>query len=295
MRRSFLFLAPLLLAISVQAQQSSLSGGTLTVDSGTLLELVGPLEWTLQPDATVVNDGTIDLGTEAVLIEADGRPITGLGTEHALRTMPAGTPPLEPGGLGLTLSSTADLGTVDVQRGHTTITPPGGATSIARWYALASNASPVAPVALAMTYDAVELNGADADDLILHGAAALTGPWSPVDGSAVAGPQLLTAEATAPWGYLTAFPEVVTNVPTPTPMADFTVWPTVTDGPVHVVAAGREMIRSWALTDASGRITRSGTFGEDGRRDLSFDTSDLRSGLFVLHVNGVHSWKLIKP
>src|SRR5688572_21058994 len=104
----------LLLPFSTWAQSMTLTGGTLTVEAGTQVELLGPLEWSIAPGAQVVNDGTIELGTEAILLEADGAPITGAGTEHAQRTVPAGGGVVEPGGLGLSLASPDDLGVVDV-------------------------------------------------------------------------------------------------------------------------------------------------------------------------------------
>ncbi|MDX9751350.1 MAG: hypothetical protein RBT71_09755, partial [Flavobacteriales bacterium] len=78
--RSWSCTAALAGLLAAHGQVMHLHGGLFTVAEGTTVTIEGPVVWQMAADAAVVNDGTIDLGTEARLEEAPGAPLVGTGT-----------------------------------------------------------------------------------------------------------------------------------------------------------------------------------------------------------------------
>ena len=101
MERNLVLMALALVAQHLAlGQQMTLQRGNLSVAEGTRINLNGPLLWTIAPGATVVNNGEIDLGSEATLNETLGAPITGTGIERSNTELPIAFTAVEPGGLG---------------------------------------------------------------------------------------------------------------------------------------------------------------------------------------------------
>ncbi len=265
----------------------TLVSGTLTIQPGTRIEISGPVIWTIAPGAEVVNNGEIDLGDAAFLIEQTGTPITGTGTERVFLQV---TPPFsaEPGGLGLTISSSDVAGDVEVVRGHIPALAGNGSESVARWYGLTSG---LGPMTLALEIDPTELNGIPANDLTMHAAQVLSGPWAVVEDAAYDAPYTVLGSTPGGGVFLTAFEGIVTLVPPVNREAGFLVWPTITDGIVHVRAADGMTIRHWELRDMAGRLVHQGA---GIRHDLLLDLGQHVSGMYLLAVNGTHAAKLVR-
>jgi len=276
-------------------QNAALSSGSLTVVEGTTLRLDGPVALTIASGAQLVNNGVIDLGENATLVEQEGDPITGAGTEVARSQ---GTGPfnaLEPGGLGLIITSSGAIGPVEVVRGHVPFMLPAGVPSIARWYRINSGTDEGGTLQLLMTYDESELNGLLEGSMNVFGSGSELGPWSALATTSDPGANTLSAIHQYPWALITAFDENA-SILSPTLSAEhaFHVWPTVLDGAVNIVSRKNEVVHSIELFDGLGRsvpvvlLYRSGS-------TVIVDTRSLSSGLHVIRVNGSSTFDLIKP
>ena len=291
--RTFLWI-PLLTALNMQAQTMTLQSGNLTIASGTTVELVGPLDFEIASGATVVNDGLIELGTEATLIEPANGPITGAGTEHALRDLNAAFNDNNIAGLGLTLSMNSALGPVAITRGHEPLLANGTIPSIARWYRLDAAPVPGEVLDIAFHYETSELNGASASDLVMHKAPQPTGSWYALPSTSQVGAQLVSVTDPGPWDYLTLFPQVINvSVTEYTDASSFTVLPTATIDRVQVTATGNEMIVKWELFSATGALLAgSNTHGSE--RSVVIDLSQFPAGAFILRLNDNQRYRLLK-
>ncbi len=72
----------------------------------------------------------------------------------------------EPGGLGLTITSDADLSLTQFRRGHSSLATPGG-PSIERWYQMKPANNSEVGAKLVFEYREGELNGYDPEDLVV--------------------------------------------------------------------------------------------------------------------------------
>lgn len=277
-----------------QAQTIGLLGGSLTIEEGTTLQLSGPLEFVIQPGASVINNGTMDLGMEASLTEPDGGPIHGSGVEMARTTGNGPFASIEPAALGLTISGDAQSGPVTVIRGHTTSYFPEGDPSIARWYTIEAPLGGSGPLDVVLRYDASELNALSGTTLGLFRSEAGNGPWSAVVGTNDAGNRTVSAILLAPWATITAFDA---NAPTasPTLLAQdgLHVWPTLTIGDVHINAQDGKPFGTIDLFDALGRPIP--VHVRDRRATYArLDLASLASGAYFLRVDGRSTFKLRK-
>jgi hypothetical protein len=123
---------------------------------------------------------TVDLGgpgSTAAIRETGGGRFTG-GTLTAVRTLDAPSS-ATPAGLGITVSTAADLGDVTVTRGHTVQTAANGNASIARYYdiSVAQNNSGL-NATLRLRYADAELNGIGESDLELFKSTDGGATWS---------------------------------------------------------------------------------------------------------------------
>lgn len=270
-----------------------LSGGQLTVQAGTTIRVEGPVTWQIPSGAAVVNDGAIDLGAEAGLDEAAGAPITGNGTETAIRDLATPFAAVDPGGLGLVLSHPEGIGTATITRGHAPIATVAG-ESIARWYTLEATAPGNVPLGMVVRYDATELNGLDAGSLLLHKHMVAEDHWQAIEGTANAMEHTVSGTSGAPWALISAFHEdlVLATDAAMDPAAAHRVWPTLTTGLVHMQAAQGEMIRTAELFGMTGQrhvIPLTGT-----PEAATFDIGHLSSGAYILRLNGTSTHRLIK-
>ncbi|HQW06374.1 MAG: T9SS type A sorting domain-containing protein [Flavobacteriales bacterium] len=278
------------LALGSHAQTMELPSGTMTIHSGTTLRLESPMTWVLGPDVTLVNDGVIDLGAESILAESAGAPITGTGFE---RVSPVALGPFdgeEPGGLGLTVTTTSTAGPLVLERSHTPFVLPEGDGSIARSYRIQSPLTNGAAMDLDLRYDPSELNGLDPMRLALFRSPDEIGPWVLLTSTSSPGMNLVSATDLAPWALLTAF-----DVDAPTGVASmvaedaFVVWPTVVTDLIHVGARHQGSIRTIEVLDPLGRVIEQDAFGAQDRATLHL--GHLAIGTYFLRVNGSGTFK----
>ncbi|MEO8590190.1 MAG: T9SS type A sorting domain-containing protein [Flavobacteriales bacterium] len=284
-----------LLPLALRAQNMQLTNSTLTVDPGTRIALVGPIDWTIGTDASVINNGRIELGDQAVVAEPEGNPITGTGTEHALYASQGPAADVEPGGLGLTLTMTAALGDMEVVRGHSVQMPGTGAESVARWFNVLATPAPGEQIDIGFHYDPVELNGLVEANLLLHGADQLTGPWSSLNGTVDLPTHRIASSWSSPWGFITAFDDDITSVAGEAGVGDgFTVWPTITDDVLHIRSMSGAVPMDITLLDAAGRIVEH-ALPNASRELCTLSLAGQPSGLYVLRVNGTRTFRIIHP
>jgi len=293
MKRAFLLpILTTLLASSTLGQIATLSNGSLTVLEGTTVRFVGPMTFAIAAGATVENNGVIDLGSEATLVEPVGGPIIGSGTERSITSNGGPFTSETPGGLGLTMSSAVAASPVEVVRGHVPFELPEGDLGIARWYEL--NSISGSDLEVTMRYDATELNGLLADQLSAFRSNSESGPWSimitdndPVQYS-------LSASYAYPWGLQTAFDQdVITSSQTLVVADGFSVWPTMVIDVLHITSLNGSPIATLEVLDGLGRAVPF------DRMNNSVDQSTvgctgLGAGAYFLRVNGNRVFKFRK-
>lgn len=275
-------------------QTATLTNASLTLLPGTHLRIAAPLTWVIGADAAVVNDGLIDLGTEAVLQEADGAPITGAGMEAATWAPASPLADAEPGGLGLTLTTAYAAGMLRVERGHLPRVAPSGAEGIARWYRVSTPLPTAEPIATVLRYDLAELNGASADDLALFTAMDPEGPWTPAISANDPLAQTVSGGSAAPPIHITAF-DLDAAMPVAQPSQDdWAVWPTVAEEGIWVKPIHGELVHEIVVRDADGRVAlRRAGGAAQGAVQLSL--AGLAPGAYLVCVNhGVRTWRIMK-
>ena len=143
----FVLALSILIPLPAAAQTMSVqNGGTIEVNNGGV--------WTLH--GTTVDLG--NAGSTTAIHETDGGRFTG-GALTATRTLDAPSS-ATPAGLGVTISTTANLGDVIITRGHTVQTAPNGNASIRRYYDLVpSQNNSSLDATLTLHYADTELNG----------------------------------------------------------------------------------------------------------------------------------------
>lgn len=275
------------------AQVMIFDNGTLTVDQGTTVRFTSPATWVLGPSSTVVNNGLIDLGAEAVLDEPDGRPITGSGFERS--APPAGLAQGADGigGLGLTLAQVPPLPAVIVTRGHLPRQHAEYGPGINRWYAVEGLDQITPPVTLAMNYDQTELNGLAEPLLELHAAETDMGPWAEAASTHDEATNTFTG-VLPPGTYFTAFAVDPQRTPTETPnSAALQVWPSLTDGPLTVMIPPGELIRALWVFDGNGRMVWAGQFVESTGA-ISLDVQGLAPGTYLMRTDSGSTARFVR-
>jgi hypothetical protein len=132
---------------------------------------------TVAPGAFLINDGTIHLAPLAVLAEAVGSPVTGLGVERIDMMVNSAPNELDPGGLGLTISAGIALDSLSLERGHTALSDTSGASGIARWYRARPQVNTGLSAEIGFRYDLTELQGIAEADLMLYAARQGDSIW----------------------------------------------------------------------------------------------------------------------
>ncbi len=277
------------------AQDMVLVGGTLTVENGTRMAFDGPVQWTIAPSATLVNNGRIELGDLGTVLESPGNPITGLGTEHALYNSTGPAVDIAPGGLGLSLTLNEALGTMELVRGHTVQMEGSGAESVARYFQLLCTPVVGASIDIGFHYDPTELNGSVESDLLLHSGEVLGGPWTAMVGTVDVPAQRITATWSSPWNFVTAFDEdITTGVSAIETTSGFLVWPTISDDVVHIRSDSGVQLSSIALVDATGRTVE--LFASNAAEGtFSLSVSHLAPGIYVLWLNDKQAFRIVRP
>ncbi len=286
-----LFLSPLL----VCGQDMHLAQGELYVAPGTVIEIMGPVEWTFTADAQIINDGRIEFREGAVLLELTGTPIIGSGTEHAWLEVNAPVADHAPGGLGLALTSAAAIGPLEIIRGHSPIVLENEEESVARWFSIL-NGEPLQLDQLEFKVDQTELNGINADQLGLFDANDPSGPWVPMLTYTNGDPLLLGVFQPAPRQYITAFHEdaALDVAQYDLSKATFKVWPTLSTDLVNLTALDQERIQLLEIFDLRGRLLPVHIQRGNGGAEMVLDISSYERGPLFLRVNGRYTFKLVK-
>lgn len=272
-----------------------MAGGSLQVESGTSLRIESALSWELALGASVINDGLIDFGTSATIVELPFAPITGSGIEAATWSNPGPLTDAEPGNLGLAITSAFSDGGLSVERGHLPRTSSNGIEGIARWYRVSTPVPSTAPMDAVLAYDLAEIGGVLPSALAIFTAGASTGPWSPVTTVGDAPQQILSAQVPAPEIFLTAFDFNAVLTAGSIAPSGWNCWPTVFDEGVTLAHGEGRALRSLRLVDGQGRVVHADAFaGANGT--LKVPLAGLAAGAYALVVNdGEQVFKLVKP
>jgi len=269
-----------------------LISGTVNVVEGTTVTLEGPLEWTIDAGAAVVNNGLISLGETAKIFEPASGPVTGIGTETAVMTAIVPFANEEPGNLGLDLSSTNGPSPITVVRGHIPREFPEGDSSIGRWYELQTTPMLDGSIDVVLAYDATELNGLAPNSLSLFSSGDTTGPWNLLASIPDAGNNTVSGSWFQPGGFLSAFDmDAPTPVPTLVVQNGFNVFPTVVNDVVHVVALDHQPIDRLELFDGIGRTVPIDPI-RSGVDHVQVELPSLGTGAYFLRLNNQHVFKL---
>lgn len=258
------------------------------------MELVGALTWQLTGTAVVVNDGLIDLGSNAVLQETFGAPITGAGTERSERPSPWAVSNEEPGGLGVTLSTDYVGGGIVVERGHTPLIAQSGVESIARWYSITTAQTNAFPIDLTFRYDPTELNGIAPNQLSLFVAAVANGPWATLTTVGDVPNYSLTATDPDAIPLITAFDADLVMGLQSVPSDATAVWPTLFTDVIHLSIPDRQSVLEVTLLDASGRVVWRDRPVVGANSRVVLHPSGIAPGSYVLDLGNGQRRKLIK-
>lgn len=282
-------------ALVVSGQMVVPGGTELRIAEGTRLLIDAPIDMAVEIGASVVNDGTIILHEEARIIESDGSPITGVGTERITQEHAAPLVGLSPGGLGLQVTTILAPGTLVVERGHMPLEAAGGASSIARWFEVGSTTTTGAHVAL--SYDATELNGLDPSALMLFRRSNAAAPWAG-HATMISGMHTLEADLDS-LGTITAFDSSVNH--TGLPLMDaiasegFLLYPNPATGPVTITSTGNGYVERLELFTTDGRLVAVKRVGAFRSGPLPIALHGLARGRYVLRINGTHRLPLLIP
>jgi hypothetical protein len=266
-------------------QDAALLGGHLTVEAGTTVSFLGPVNLNLSPGAGVTNHGLIDLGGEGMLAEAQGYPITGSGFERALRAEPGPLAGEQPGGLGLTISSAYAQGGLTVERGHLPRTSSNGSVGIARWYRVTTPVPTAEGVEIALRYDATELSGILPSALAVFAAPSPDGPWLPLATSNDIPSQTLLATGPAPETHFTAFDLVGATGAAILHMDKkaFLCWPSPFEDQLRIEALRSGPIDRIEVLDGQGRVLRD--IRPEQSRSVLVQLPGLPPGAYIIRVN----------
>lgn len=279
---------------SIHAQSMELLGGNMSIAAGTRIAISGPVTWNLAEGAQVVNDGRILLGEEASLVESDGTPIIGAGTEETVLDQAGAITSYDAGGLGLSISA-AGLGNTTVVRGHLPLDNNGTDQSIARWYRLEPAPAEGNELDLVLRYAASELNGHNGNTLALYIGAGPEGPWSLMPSTPVGISRTVSTFWSGPWAStITAFPQdISTLVHELAREANVEYWPNPTADLLWVRSTIGEPIKTLELLDLSGRSVMYQNV-ESSSELSSLSLQALPGGIYLLRVNGTQAARIVK-
>lgn len=138
--------------------------GTLTLDSGNLQ----------------LNGYALNLGTSGIIVgESDNARIADVrgGTITITATLNA-PHAVNPGNIGVEVTSQANFGSTVITRGHLQQTTSSGETSIQRWFNIVPETNSNAPASLRFFYFDSELAGKDKNALVLFSSKEGDDDWS---------------------------------------------------------------------------------------------------------------------
>lgn len=128
-----------------------------------------------------LNGYTVTLGGNATISEAAGQTFRGnSGSVQISKTYSAPLSNTSPGGLGLTLSTNNNPGTVTISRSHGVYTNGSGSSIKRNFQVTASNTSGLRATNLLVNYDSTELNGSSRNYLRLNSSINSGSTWATI-------------------------------------------------------------------------------------------------------------------
>ncbi len=278
---------------SALGQMVAPSGTSLHVDGGTSLRIDAPLTWNIEAGASVVNDGDIVLGSEAVVDEAFGAAITGAGTERTTRDLSTPVSSENPGGLGGIITTNATLGLTQIVRGHMPFTDYSGHMSIARWMDFTPTNNTSLNATLAFRYDPAELNGLAETEQRLH-VRASTDIWSFLSSTVNTGTSTVTTSGLDSLGVFTTFDEELpSGIADATANASFALLGIPGEPRYLKVPAGTRAKTLEVFAVNGSRIARLSPNWSEGVHSLP--EMELAGGVYHLRVNDRINFTFIQP
>jgi Secretion system C-terminal sorting domain len=127
-----------------------------------------------------LNNYTLDLGSSGSIAgERDNSSITGIRGGAIKITAVLNAPhAINPGNIGVELTSAANLGSTVITRGHLQLTNSSGETSIQRWFDIVPATNPNAPAHLRFFFLDHELAGKDKNALVIFSSKEGDDNWS---------------------------------------------------------------------------------------------------------------------
>ncbi len=275
------------------AQMSTGAGTTMVLDVGTSLRVNAPVIWQIPAGASVVNDGGIVLGTDAVLNESAGAAITGQGTERIQLALNAPTAALDAGGLGGILTTGTAPGSTTFVRGHLPFTDYSGHTSIARWIQVTPATNDGLNATFSLRYDLTELNAVPEAAQIMH-IRAQDDIWWLLPSGVNTTARTVTTTGLDSLGLFTTFDQDLPNaVELPTTDDTFVVGLTA-DGRYWLHVPAEEQVTLLELLDPAGRLIAMSTTRLGSGWNLIPLTAQA-PGIHLLRLNGSHTYRIVWP
>jgi hypothetical protein len=169
----------------VTGQIYILPGTSFIIDSGStvFVDNLSPDTIKIAPGAQVINDGRIQLSSYTTLNEQAGSPIKGKGYEDYTSFYGDSLMGVEPGGLGLEISTGTAPDSFIIKRYHEPL-KNGNVNGIARNYKVLSKINSGLKASITFNYDYTELNGIAPDQLLIYQSDDEGINWYPFQGNA---------------------------------------------------------------------------------------------------------------
>jgi hypothetical protein len=230
-----------------------------------------------------------------IVNEKEESRIMSRGNGEVFITMPVQSPKeLNPGGLGIRVSSREDWGTTTIRRGHRIQTNEAGDESIARCYTISPENADVRDAAVDCGYFTSELNALDRQNLQLM-KLGRTGNWeavkseaAPDHNNALSGNTVFSLYVRRGKVAASANESAFSAAPNPTTGKVSMTFVAQADEPLVV-----------AIIDVSGRmLTRQEWAVKKGSNSYAFDMTAEPSGIYMLVLAGAmgerHELKIVK-
>ncbi len=164
-----------------------------------------------------LNGTVLTLGSSATLSETAGNTVGGYGELSVTRNLNAPSN-LNVAGLGLVITSSADLGSTTISRGHE-VQNGGGNSGIKRYYKIKPTNHTGLIASFLFTYDESELNGISESELELFKSTDQGGNWSNAGGTCNTANNQIELTGIDPTAMWTA---AASSAPLPVELTSFT-------------------------------------------------------------------------
>jgi hypothetical protein len=237
-----------------------------------------------------LNNYTLDLGSTGRIVgERDTCRITGVeGGLVKVSAMLRSPGAVNPGNIGIEITSEADLGATLIQRGNVQQTNPNGSTSIQRYFDISPAANTDLPATLRFFYLDSELAGRTKGQLVVYSSRGDGGNWTQLGADAADQVRDWVAKANInQWRRFTlSIPEK--SVFPANPDASIQLYP----NPSHdqfIVAfnSEKEGDQVFSLYDQLGRLLEQRIVpAMAGANTISWDTGKYAAGVYYLSAGG---------